>query len=360
MRRVLGPLLLALCWADGVVAGEGTYEINQACAQQTGCFPGDLAGFPVTITRTGSYRFTGDLDLPLHDVGLDLQAEGLTIDLNGFSIRSAYRCEPAACPGTGGGIGIIRNPGDSSWGRRVKVVNGQIIGMSGISLDLGNDAHVEAVVVSHAGLRAIEVGEGSVVLANRVSNVHSRGIVMGRGTVYAHNTVRRVGLGGVAGFTQAMLGGTATAGNYCDDGTCSRRGERRFYLTKSTHDGLQASSACDDGFHVAMFWEIFDPTHLSYDPTRGMVPPYDPIGPPIGSTTFGWVQTGFHLTGGPYQTGAATCTGYSTNASTLRGTTVTLFDDFDEVDFDPPDTIAPWNASNPSCNTAHRVWCVED
>ena len=30
-------------------ASDGVLEINQTCATQTGCFPGDSAGFPVTL-----------------------------------------------------------------------------------------------------------------------------------------------------------------------------------------------------------------------------------------------------------------------------------------------------------------------
>jgi hypothetical protein len=44
------------------MAVDGVLEINQACVS-VGCFPGDLAGFPVTISSTGSYRLTSSLDV---------------------------------------------------------------------------------------------------------------------------------------------------------------------------------------------------------------------------------------------------------------------------------------------------------
>ena len=62
MRRLMLLLLFAL--ATPALASDGVLEINQTCAVQTGCFPGDTAGFPVKITASGSYRLTGNLVVP--------------------------------------------------------------------------------------------------------------------------------------------------------------------------------------------------------------------------------------------------------------------------------------------------------
>jgi hypothetical protein len=54
--------LLSLVFISAsVTAADGRYEINQTCAEQTGCFPGDSPGFPITIEGSGSYIFTGSL-----------------------------------------------------------------------------------------------------------------------------------------------------------------------------------------------------------------------------------------------------------------------------------------------------------
>ena len=44
--------------------GDGVLEIDQACALATGCFDGDKALFPVSITQPGSYILTGNLTVP--------------------------------------------------------------------------------------------------------------------------------------------------------------------------------------------------------------------------------------------------------------------------------------------------------
>ncbi len=52
----LAGLLLTL--ATSAYASDGVLEINQACAVNTGCFPGDDPGFPVTVVQPGSYSLT--------------------------------------------------------------------------------------------------------------------------------------------------------------------------------------------------------------------------------------------------------------------------------------------------------------
>jgi hypothetical protein len=94
---------------------------------------------------------------------------------------------------------------------------------------------------------------------------------MGDGSTFAHNTVSNVNLSGVVpGFDfPAISGGKATAGNFCDDGSCSPRGDRRFYLTPSPSAGSAASSACAAGFRVATIGDLWDPSALHYDTSLG-------------------------------------------------------------------------------------------
>ena len=54
--------VLLLAFAVPALAVDGVLEINQACAVNTGCSTGDTAGFPVTISTSGSYRLTSNLE----------------------------------------------------------------------------------------------------------------------------------------------------------------------------------------------------------------------------------------------------------------------------------------------------------
>ena len=101
MRLFVLPLL-TLALALPAFAVDGVVEINQTCAVNTGCFSGDAAGFPVTISQTGSYRLTSDLSQTTttnHTIHITNTAQNVTIDLNGFSIQG-----PNSCSGGGSSI----------------------------------------------------------------------------------------------------------------------------------------------------------------------------------------------------------------------------------------------------------------
>ena len=68
LAALLTPLLLALGLgpAGPARASDGVLEINQTCATQTGCFPGDAPGLPVTLPVAGSYRLTSNLRTSSH------------------------------------------------------------------------------------------------------------------------------------------------------------------------------------------------------------------------------------------------------------------------------------------------------
>ena len=92
------------------VAGDGRIEINQTCAAQTGCMPGDSAGFPVTLGQSGSYLLTSNLTVSVVNVSaIRVDSPGVSIDLNGFTIGgpvecvggSAILCSPTASAGAG-------------------------------------------------------------------------------------------------------------------------------------------------------------------------------------------------------------------------------------------------------------------
>lgn len=81
-------------------ASDGVLQINQACATNGGCFPGDSPGFPVTITQPGSYRLTGNLTVAaLNTDAVDVTVSGVTVDLGGFTLQG-----PVTCSGSGSSI----------------------------------------------------------------------------------------------------------------------------------------------------------------------------------------------------------------------------------------------------------------
>ena len=78
----LGALAISLCLL--AVPAVAQVVITQAKAIAGGVTPGDAAGFPVTLSRKGSYRLQSNLNPPAGKDGIQIKSHDLTIDFNGF------------------------------------------------------------------------------------------------------------------------------------------------------------------------------------------------------------------------------------------------------------------------------------
>src|SRR5436190_10630805 len=82
-------------------AVDGIVLIDQNRALAGGVTPGDAPGFPVTISLAGSYRLSGNLTVPdANTTAINITADNVTIDLNGFSIIGPVVCTPIGTPVT--------------------------------------------------------------------------------------------------------------------------------------------------------------------------------------------------------------------------------------------------------------------
>lgn len=178
-----GMVAAALAWATAEAAADGVIEINQARALAGGVTPGDLAGFPVTISQPGSYRLTSNLDrsgAALSARAIDIQSADVTLDLGGFAVLGAAVCTPVpvtGCTNTGNGDGIAAIGFDN-----VTIRNGTVRGQprSGVVIS-GVDAVVEGVRAISNGRHGIDTTYAMVVGCEGSQNFED-GIVSG-GTV---------------------------------------------------------------------------------------------------------------------------------------------------------------------------------
>lgn len=134
------------------------------------------------------------------------------------------------------------------------------------------------------------------------------------------------------------------------------REARKFYLTRSIHDGNEALTACTPGYHMASLWEIFDPTQLRYDTSLGLVLQDSGSGPPSG---FGYVRTGMDtiFLSNPFGTPPNCRSWTSDDGAQHEGTVVSLTSSW----LSPTGSaLSPWQASVTVCSDPARVWCVED
>ena len=328
MRLFVLPLL-TLALALPVFAVDGVLEINQTCAVNTGCFPGDTAAFPVKITASGSYRLTSNLSPAAADA-IGVSAEDVTIDLNGFRLMGAGCCT---------GISADATP-------HVAVRNGVVRGFQ-FGLDMGAHNRVENLTVRNCGKTGIIMkGPGGFVRGNIVTDNLADGLQMGSDVAYGENQLS-------GNSPSNVVGGRAFAVNLCDGALCGVP-RRRFYLTPTGHNGDQADEpgVCAPGFHFASMWEIHDPSNLAYDTSLGHVLADSGSGP---SNFSGWIRTGGDAVLAPIP-GFANCSAWASTDDVRSGTTVRL-----NGEWTPASAISsPWVADNAPCNIFPRVWCVED
>jgi hypothetical protein len=228
--RYLIPILgMILGVTSPSYAVDGVLQINQACAVNTGCFAGDSAAFPVAITQTGSYRLTGDLTVDENTTAIQITADNVTLDLNGFAIAGPTVCQgnPFTCTPSGTGVGIL------SSNRHTEVSNGTVSGMGSTGLLVGFAGSVERVrAVSNGstgisgttfcsvrnnlarsnGGAGIAVSFGSNVIGNVAGVNAAAGIFVGGAGHVTHNSVTSNGGNGIQ-CTNAGDGGCVVSEN---------------------------------------------------------------------------------------------------------------------------------------------------
>jgi len=132
---------------------------------------------------------------------------------------------------------------------------------------------------------------------------------------------------------------------------------RRYYLTSAaTYDGNDAPAACAAGYHFASVWELLDVSNLTYNSALGYQHATPDMGDGPPTDTEGWVRTGYLANYGPNVPGTHNCGGYVSESGSHSGTVVELPSNFAA----PGTLIGSWSGSTELCNTATRVWCVED
>ena len=117
--RVTGRIVM-LSLAGMFVVSQSAYAevilIDQAKAMAGNVTPGDAPGFPVSITRAGSYRLSSRLRSP-SGVAIEITADNVSLNLNGFAIVGS-NVFPS-------GDAII---GDGR--KHVRIHNGSVVGFS--------------------------------------------------------------------------------------------------------------------------------------------------------------------------------------------------------------------------------------
>jgi hypothetical protein len=242
VRRLL-CISAAAALSHSLYAVDGVVLIDQRAALGGKVTTNDLAGFPVTISQSGSYRLTTNLVVPDASMtAIEITADDVTLDLNGFSIIGPNVCtpNPTRCTFSSGGIGVMAvGPAGVVSPANVRVMNGTVRGMGahGIRM-MGDGTVVERVNSVSNGGPGIVVGEGSVIDSVAKLNGSGAAIVGSRvrGCVSSHNVfgifIRPGGVaigniasanaaGGISVSNATAMGNTANGNTgYGIDATC--------------------------------------------------------------------------------------------------------------------------------------------
>lgn len=143
---LLAPLLLAglaglSAWAGAPLGSGGR---DQALPIAIGT-PSD---FPLILDRPGRYRLSSDLDVPAGRSGIRITVPGVTLDLDGHSIRGPVLCSPEPqeldCDGTPRRaiVGVQVDAADA------RILNGQVRGFAGLGLQLTASASVQDLLLA--------------------------------------------------------------------------------------------------------------------------------------------------------------------------------------------------------------------
>lgn len=347
----LFPVLLLLAVSLPAGAVDGAIEINQARALAGGVTTSDAPGFPVSLLQSGSYVLTGNLTVPdANTNAIEVFADNATIDFAGFGIYGPAFCVENAgavsCSNGGTGVGVLATTFPNEADGTV-VKNGTISGMGDYGVRLLQRSHVDNMLIENCYGSPIQIEDDSLVTDSRILLSGGVGIYVPSGVVNIQgNRIAKIG-----GATH--LGATATGGNTCDDLRCSPVLKRLFYLTTTPVDGANVLTTCDNGFHPATLHEIFDPSDLQYDWTRGYTGSDSGVGP--RADVLGWVRTG-RLNTNSTSIGRANCIGWNNGTSNEVGSTVKLTESWTNAS----DYVSPWTPSTTSCDQDTRVWCVQD
>lgn len=205
-RSIALAMLLTLGLASAALAADGVLEINNACVG-TGCFPGDDAGFPVTITRSGSYRLTGPLAVSSGGI-IEITAAGVLLDLNGFTL-ACNTLFGSCSSGPGNGILATRD--------NVTVRNGtvQFFGAAGIRLE-GEGSVAEKLRVRGNTGRGLDMQDADFSYAREVIALDNQntGIIVGEaGLIQDCISANNGGTGLLAGQGGLISDSTARGNN---------------------------------------------------------------------------------------------------------------------------------------------------
>jgi hypothetical protein len=196
-RGLAAILALVALSAGPATALDGEVLINQNKANAGGITPNDDPGFPVTLSQSGKYKLTGNLNVPAGRNGINVTANYVTIDLNGFRIFGADQAI----------VGIKAANRDG-----LTVMNGTVSGFTSHGIETRAFAIIQDMQITNNGGFGIKLVENGRVLRSTISENTSDGVFCLSRCLIAQNVIARQSAGVGVGL-QTDAGGHLVLGN---------------------------------------------------------------------------------------------------------------------------------------------------
>ena len=210
---VLMAMVVTIAFASTTASAATT--ITQAKANKGGVTPGDAPGFPITITRPGSYILAGNLTVDAFTTAIEIASDHVTLDLGGYAILGPVDCSgglhPCAGAGPAGGYGVITD----AVRFNITIRNGTIQGLGGSGVFLVGDSHlIEYVHARSNGLDGIIIvasadSAGSIAQFNTTQRNGHEGLYLTKG-IARHNVADVNGTTGIVVITGSASNNVAT------------------------------------------------------------------------------------------------------------------------------------------------------
>ena len=167
-------------------------------------------GFLVTISKPGTYQLTGNLNVPnAGTTAIEINADNVTIDLNGFSIQGPTRCSPrpVSCSPTGPGNGV-----HAVLRENIVITNGSIRGMGNLGIYLETKSvRVDKVNLVGNGGGAAALFGGSI--SNSVAEANGGAGIFGLDIKVRGNLIRDNRLLGLEAYGHSVYANNRFSGN---------------------------------------------------------------------------------------------------------------------------------------------------
>lgn len=196
-RRTCLVAALALVPAGNAAANEQKHDRIEevgACFAVAPCLGCQRHKLPIVIDRPGVYRLCRDLVVAdANTTAIEVQADDVTIDLDGHTIAGPVKCSQRKCVGAGTGLGISANDRDN-----LTVLNGTVRGMGDSGIVGGRHARIQAVKALSNGRYGIVVGRVGLLSGNVASDNGGTGLSGSEYTSFKDNVVQGNAASGIA------------------------------------------------------------------------------------------------------------------------------------------------------------------